>query len=132
MFLLNFHRFIFFPIFSFFELSFINLKPLYSQFILREIIVTSLLRTLTEESTNNFKMDINPFPNKPWFSCVCSASLLKTLWEKEKLLMTSNFSFTHCVFYPFENFFPFSSNLKSSSATYFSLEESKTCRLGKG
>ena len=33
---------------------------------------------------------------------VCSASLLKTLWEKEKLLVTSNFSFSHSVFYPFE------------------------------
>ena len=45
--------------------------------------------------------DINPFPNKPWFLRVCSTSLLKTLWEKEKLLVTSNFSFSHSVFYPF-------------------------------
>ena len=29
---------------------------------------------------------INPFPNKPWFLRVCSKYLLKTLWEKEKLL----------------------------------------------
>ena len=43
----------------------------------------------------------NPFPNKPWFLLVCSTSLLKTLWEKEKLLVTSNFSFSHSVFYPF-------------------------------
>ena len=43
----------------------------------------------------------NPFPNKPWFSRVCSASLLKTLREKEKLLVTSNFSFSHSVFNPF-------------------------------
>ena len=29
-----------------------------------------------------FQFDsLNPFPNKPWFLCVCSASLLKTLWE---------------------------------------------------
>ena len=42
----------------------------------------------------------NPFPNKPWFSRVCSTSLLKTLREKEKLLITSNFSFSHSVFYP--------------------------------
>ena len=28
-------------------------------------------------------------------------SLLKTLWEKEKLLITSNFSFSRSVFYPF-------------------------------
>ena len=32
---------------------------------------------------------------------VSSTSLLKTLWEKEKLLIMSNFSFSHCVFYPF-------------------------------
>ena len=36
---------------------------------------------------------LHPFPNKPRFSRVCSRSLLKTLWEKEKLLVTSNFSF---------------------------------------
>ena len=31
---------------------------------------------------------------------VYSTSLLKTLWEKEKLLVTSNFSFFHSIFYP--------------------------------
>ena len=40
----------------------------------------------------------NPFPNKPWFLRVCSTSLLKTLWEKEKLLVTSNFFFSNSVF----------------------------------
>ena len=44
---------------------------------------------------------VNPFPNKPWFLCVCSTSLLKTLSEKEKLLVTSNFSFSHRFFYLF-------------------------------
>ena len=44
---------------------------------------------------------VNPFPNKPWFLRVCSIGLLKTLWEKEKLLVTSNFSFSHSVFYLF-------------------------------
>ena len=43
----------------------------------------------------------NPFPNKPWFLRVCCTSHLKTLWEKEKLLVTSNFSISHSVFYPF-------------------------------
>ena len=37
----------------------------------------------------------------PWFLRVCSTGLLKTLWEKEKLLVTSNFSLSHSVFYPF-------------------------------
>ena len=27
---------------------------------------------------------LNPFQNEPWFLRVCSISLLKTLWEKEK------------------------------------------------
>ena len=44
---------------------------------------------------------INSFLNKPWFLCVCSTSLLKTQWDKEKLLVTSNFSFSHSVFLPF-------------------------------
>ena len=43
----------------------------------------------------------DPFPNKPWYLGVCRKSLLKTLWEKEKLLVTSNFSFSHSVFYLF-------------------------------
>ena len=39
----------------------------------------------------------------PWFLRVCRTSLKKkkTLWEKEKLLVSSNFSFSHIVFYPF-------------------------------
>ena len=39
-----------------------------------------------------------PFPNKPWFLHICSTSLLKTLWEKYKLLITSSLSFSHSVF----------------------------------
>ena len=38
----------------------------------------------------------------PWFLRVYSTRLLKTLWEKEKLLVTSNFSFCHSVFYSLE------------------------------
>ena len=44
--------------------------------------------------------EFNPTPNKPWLLHVCSACLLKTQWEKEKLLIMSNFSFSHSVFYP--------------------------------
>ena len=35
------------------------------------------------------------------FLCACSVLLLKTLWEKKKLLVTSNFSFSHSVFHRF-------------------------------
>ena len=37
----------------------------------------------------------------PGFLTVCITSLLKTPWEKEKLLITNNFPFPHSVFYPF-------------------------------
>ena len=43
----------------------------------------------------------SPFPNKPWFLNVSNTSLLKTRREKEKSLVTSNFSFSHSVFYTF-------------------------------
>ena len=47
------------------------------------------------------QLSFNPFPNKPWFLRVSRTSLLKTLREKEKLLVTSNFSFSRSVFYLF-------------------------------
>ena len=40
-------------------------------------------------------------PNKPWNLRVSSISFLKTLWEKGKLLIMSNFSFSRSVFYYF-------------------------------
>ena len=42
---------------------------------------------------------LNPFPNKPWFLRVYGTILLKTLWEKEKMLVTSIFSFSYSIFY---------------------------------
>ena len=44
---------------------------------------------------------LNSFPNKPLFLGICCTGLLKTLWEKEKFLIISNFSFSHIVFYSF-------------------------------
>ena len=60
--------------------------------------------TLTTEQTRQVVIcyrALSPFPNKPWILRVCSRSLLKTLWEKEKLLLMSNLSFSHNVFYSF-------------------------------
>ena len=42
-------------------------------------------------------MDLNqscfkPLPNEPWFLRICSTNLLKTLWEMEKLVVTSDCS----------------------------------------
>ena len=49
----------------------------------------------------NSEIFVNPFPHNDSFWHPWKTSLLKTLWEKEKLLVTSNFSFSHSVFYPF-------------------------------
>ena len=68
----------------------------------------------------------------PVFIRVCSTSLLKTLLEKEKLFVTSNFSFSHSVSTLLGNFLLFSSSLKLSFANSFSLEASKICRMGMG
>ena len=44
---------------------------------------------------------LNPFPNKPLFLRVCSITLLKAQWKKEKLLVMSNFFFSQLDLYPF-------------------------------
>ena len=63
-----------------------------------------------------FYQTFNPFPKKPWFLCVCCRSLIKTLWEKEKLL--PQFGELCTIFVKFK--------------LSFNLEESKICGLGKG
>ena len=59
------------------------------------------------------------FPNKPWFLRVCSTNLLKTLWEKEKLLVKSNFSFSHSVFYPLGEISVISIKIENAVCKFF-------------
>ena len=74
----------------------------------------------------------NPFPNKTWFLHECITSHLKTLSEKEKLLVKRTVSPFPSLFPThLETFLPFLLSLKLSSANSLSLEESKIC-LGKG
>ena len=83
-----------------------NSKPKYLQVSCLSFADTLLLLELLFcpflEYTPDRYTRVNPFPNKPWFLRICSTSLLKTLWKKEKLLVTSNFSFfSHSVFFSF-------------------------------
>ena len=78
------------------------------------------------------KENFNPFQNKPWFLRICSASLLKTLSEKKKLLKTSNFSFSYSVFYLSGKFSDIFINFENAVCKLLSLEESKIYHLGKG
>ena len=53
----------------------------------------------TDKNVNMSKLTLSH--TNFWFLRVCSTSLLKTLWEKEKLLVISNFSFSPSFFNPF-------------------------------
>ena len=50
-------------------------------------------------------------PNKPLFLHACSKSLLKTQWEKDKLLVTSNFSSSYSGFFSSSSKLPFVKSL---------------------
>ena len=74
----------------------------------------------------------NPFQNKPWFLRVSSTSLLKTLREKEKLLFTSNFSFSHIVFYLFGQLSAILIKLKIVVCKLVQFGRVQNLRFGKG
>ena len=76
-------------------------------------------------------MAFNPFPNKPWFLCDCSLSLLKTLGKGEIARSEQFLLFPQC-FLPIWRTFIHFHRFKLSSANSCSLEESKICHLGKG
>ena len=94
-------------------------------------IVFKRVALLTCKNQKGLKICINAFPNKLRILCVCSTSLLKTLWKKEKLLITSKFSFSHRVFYPFGKLSAIFINFEIVACKLFQFEASKICRLGK-
>ena len=65
---------------------------------------------------------VNSLLHNPDFKRPCIRSLLKTLWEKEKMLVTSIFSFSHNVFYPSKTNFSFGVTFILSSANPFNLD----------
>ena len=75
---------------------------------------------------------LNPFPNKPWFLRVCSTSLSKTLWEKKKLLVTSNFFFSRSVFYPFRKLSAIFVKFKTVVCKFFQFGIVQNLSFGKG
>ena len=55
----------------------------------------------TDKTNTAFKynqFDFKSLPHIDAFWCLCSRQLLKKLWQKEKLLIISNFSFCHKAF----------------------------------
>ena len=83
----------------------VNSVKYWSSFTINLVLILSLLLNPLPNNLEFWQPLIrhlfNLFPNKLWFLPVCSTSLLKTLREKEKLFVTSNFSFSSSVFYSF-------------------------------
>ena len=74
----------------------------------------------------SFVTEFNPFPNSPGFyvsAVEVFRKLKKTLLEKEKLLVTSSFSFSHIIFYPLEEL--------SSIFIKFEIVVCKLCQFGR-
>ena len=80
---------------------------------------------------NRFQL-VNPFPHNDTFWRPREASLLKTLWEKEKLLVMSNFSFSHSVFYLFRELSAIFIKFKIVVCNLFTLDQSKILSSGNG
>ena len=67
----------------------------------------------------------NALPYNDYFWCTGGKSLLKTLWEKNKMLVTSILFFSHNVFYPMKDKFKFLVTFNLSSANAFILDQSE-------
>ena len=67
----------------------------------------------------------------PTFNAPEKKSFLKTLWEKQKMLVTSIFCFSHNVFYPSQKEFLFWSYIYLVICKYFQLDQSENLSFGK-
>ena len=72
----------------------------------RLVQIESICGRLIHYRSQNNRFAFNPFLKQALFLRACSISLLKTPWEKEKLLEMNDFSFSYSVFYPFGELCP--------------------------
>ena len=80
--------------------------------------------TLTE-TVSSIWATINPLPHNDNFWCTVEKSLLKTLWEKKKMLVTNIFFFSHNVSYPMKDNFNNLSNIEFVVCKYFQFGQAK-------
>ena len=90
------------------------------------------LKKLAELRMKQPYTQVKFFPNKPWFLRVCSTNLLQTVWEKKKLLITSNFSFSLSVFYPFGELSGIFIKLEIVVCSLFQFGRVRNLSFGKG
>ena len=77
-------------------------------------------------------LQLNLSSNNPWFLHICSTCPLKTLGEKERLLIRSNFSFSHSVFYLFGELFAIFIKFEIDVCKVFQLGRAQNLKFGKG
>ena len=77
-----------------------------------------------------YLLPFHPFKKSLVFTCLKNKSFENTVGKGEIARNEQFLLFPQC-FLPLVGLFPFSSNFKLSSAKSLSLEESKSCRLGK-
>ena len=82
--------------------------------------------------SENFSTFLTLSQTSPGFTCLQYKSLENAVGKGENARNKQFLLFPTMFSTRLENFLPFSSNLKLSSANSFSLEEFKICRMGKG
>ena len=74
---------------------------------------------------------LNSFPNKPCFY-VSAVPVFRKYCGKKRIAHNEQVSFSHGVFYPFRELSAVLIKFEIIVCKFFSLRESKVCRLGKG
>ena len=101
------------------------------KFLLTSILSSANAFSLDQSKVLMFGKDLTLSQTSPSLR-VRSTSLLKTLWEKEELLIPRNFSFSQCFLSLWRSFSHVYQIWNYRLQTLFSLEQSKICHLGKG
>ena len=68
----------------------------------KSVPIRRMFKSLKSNTSLERLYIFNPFPHKNAFWRLCSKWSLKTLWQKEKMLKTSNFPFCDSVFNSFQ------------------------------
>ena len=96
------------------------------------VLLSANALNLNQSRVLSVGKELIPSQTCPRFLRVCCTSPLKTLWEKEKLLITSNFSFSHSVFCPFGEFSAFFIKFEIVVCKLFQFGRVSNLSIGKG